>query len=306
MSYSTDFGTTNNLPVQVQVPGYRLRAQVGADALGYWFDAEQESLGRKLTVKVLRPEYEQHPAARREFLAEMDRLASLDHPNLIHVLDTRREGVLALVTDRVVRNLATLLRPKKPLGEGPSVTYITGVVRALKYLQEQGFAHKNVTPRLITVREEGGCRLVTFRNVITIEELAALKGKLTQDASYIAPEQLAGEDPVGPTTPCYQIGALLFHMLAGMPPHGVGTPQEVARAHLTEEFPSLKRFQPFLAPGIYRIIDSCTRRVPAERATLEQVSNALDSLAQGKDFDEDGKPREKVVTPRPRRRRRRR
>jgi serine/threonine-protein kinase len=306
VSYSTDFGTTNNLPVQVSVPGYRLRAQVGADALGYWFDAEQESLGRKLTVKILRPEYQEHPAARREFLAEMDRLANLDHPNLIHVLDTRREGVLALVTDRVVRNLATLLRPKKPLGEGPSLLFASGLVRALRYLQEQGLAHKNVTPRLITVREDGGCRLVTFRNVVTIQELADLKGKLIQDASYIAPEQLSGEDPVGPTTPCYQVGALLFHMLSGMPPHAGGTPQEVARAHLTEEFPSLKRFQPFLDAGIYRIIDSCTRRAPAERATLEQIANAFDSLAQGKDFDKDGKPKEKVVTPRSKRRRRRR
>ena len=75
----TDLGTVSNLPVKVEIPGYRLRAQVGEDAIGLWFDAEQRGLGRNVTVKILRPRYDQVEAARKQFLAEMDRLAPLDH-----------------------------------------------------------------------------------------------------------------------------------------------------------------------------------------------------------------------------------
>ena len=46
---STEFGTTSNLPVDIEIPGYRLRRQIGSDPLGLWFDAEQESLNRGAT-----------------------------------------------------------------------------------------------------------------------------------------------------------------------------------------------------------------------------------------------------------------
>lgn len=303
----TDLGTSSNLPIRIEIPGYRLRRQIGEDAIGLWFDAEQESLGRKLTIKVLKPQYENHPGARKEFLAEMDRLAGLNHGNLIQVIDMHREGALYVVTERMVHTVAELLRDRKPLGEETSLRIAQGLARALRYLDGQGFAHKNVTPSLLALRDDGGCRLVTFRNVIPKEEQAGLQGRLAQDARYVAPEQLAGAAKPGATTPCYHTGALLFHLLAGRPPHGPGDAQEVARAHLNEAFPSLKRHQPFLNAGIYRLVEACTRRDPAARPTLEQLENAIDSLLKGKDFDEEGKPRDrKLAAPRPRRRRRRR
>jgi serine/threonine-protein kinase len=305
---TTDFGTASDLPVEVTVPGYRLLRPVGSDAIGIWLDAEQESLGRKVTVKVLKPEYEHHQGARREFLAEMDRLAGLDHPNLVRVIDTRREGVLALVTEHTgTRMLDGIIEAGKPTGEEVSLGHVRNVARALEYLQEQGLAHRNVTPRLVCLREGGGDRLVTFRCVLTLEDLARLKGRLAQDPSYVAPEQVGGEFAVGPKTHCYHVAAILFHLLSGHPPHGTGSPQELARAHLTQEFPSLKRYQPFLGKGIYGLVSACTQKDPDERPKLDEVADGLDELAAGRDpgISPGGAPRG-IPTPRRRRRRRRR
>lgn len=283
MSHSTDLGTMSNLPVQVTIPGYRLRRQVGADAVGLWFDAEQESLGRKVTLKILRPEYEANAAARREFLAEMDLLAPLDHPDILHVIDTVRDNVPVLMTDRIAQeNLETLLRPTRPLGEQTSLLYARSIARAAEYLTGIGLAIKNLTPSLLTLRD-GGLRVIPFRNILRLEEQIALKGKLAQDPNYVAPEQLVGDAPVGATTPCYQIAALLFHMLAGRPPHGPALPKEIAKAHVTEEFPSLKRYQPFLNKAIYDLIANCTRREPGRRPALAAVIASLDAMLEGKD-----------------------
>ncbi|MHC4548373.1 MAG: serine/threonine protein kinase [Planctomycetota bacterium] len=308
MSDSTDIGTASTLPVNIKIPGYRLRRQAGSDSIGLWFDVEQESLGRKLTLRILKPKYEQHEEARRELLAEMDRLTQLDHPHLPRVIDTVREGMLVMVTERLgARNLETLLRPGRSLGLGTSLQLALELTRALDYLTGKGFAHKNLTPGLITVRDPGGCRLVTFRNVITMEELAALRGKLAQDAHYVAPEQLAGDDPIGPAAHVYHVGALLYHMLAGRPPHGPGDVREVARAHLTQDFPSVKRFQPFLKRGVYDFIAACTRRAPDTRPDLGVVETALERLLEGHDPElPDAPGARKIVAPRPRRRRRRR
>jgi len=301
---SYDSGTASTLPFAVNVPGYRLRREAGSDALGLWFDAEQESLGRKVTIKVLKAQYEAHEGARRDFLAEMDRLSKLDHSNLPHVLDSVREGTLVLVIERIgTRTLGELLVPGKPAGEATALKVARGVARALAHLVEHGFAHKNVTPKLIALRDDNEPRVVTFRNVVTLEELGGLRGRITQDPLYVAPEQLGGEEPIGPAVHSYHVAALLYHLLAGRPAHE-GEPQEVARAHFKEPFPSLKRIQPFLAAGIYDLIAACTARSPAERLPLERVVEALEALAEKRDPGL-AKPEPKGEAPRARRRRRR-
>jgi len=301
-----DSGTASTLPYTVQVPGYRLRREVGTDAVGIWFDAEQESLGRKVTLKVLKAQFEAHEGARREFLAEMDRLAEFDNANLPHVLDSVREGTLVLVIERLpARTLEELLVPGKPAGEATSLKVARGVARALAHLAQKGYAHKNVTPKLITLRDDAEPRVVPFRKIVTMEELGGLRGRITQDAHYVAPEQLGGDAPIGAPVHAYHVAALLYHMLAGRPPHE-GSVQEIARAHFKEPFPSLKRMQPFLTSGIYDLIAACTARAPAERPPLPRVVEALDALVEKRDpglgqSDSKGP----IEAPRPRRRRRR-
>jgi len=309
----TDMGTASSLPVEIKIPGYRLRRQVGEDAIGLWFDAEQESLGRKITLKVLKPKFERHEGARRQFLDEMDRLAPLQHENLIHVIDSQRDDLLVLVTDRIgIRTLDALLQPGKPLGEAAALAYAAQVAAALRYLAEKGLAHKNVAPRLVALRDDDRCRLVTFRNVVTLEELAALRGKLAQDARYVAPEQLAGKHAIGAQAHVYHLGCLLFHLLAGRPPHVDSDLKALAKAHLTAPFPSLKRFQPFLTAGLHDFVAACCQKSPDARPDLDAVVTALKRLAAGEDPGikptETDAPKKKgaIVAPTPRRRRRRR
>lgn len=309
----TDLGTSSSLPTRIEIPGYRLRRQIGEDAIGLWFDAEQESLGRKVTIKVLKPKFELHDAARKQFLAEMDRVAQLEHENLIRVLDTQREEPLVLVTDRIgIRTLATLLEPGKPLGEATALGYAAQVAAGLLYLTKRDLAHKNVTPHLVALRDDDRCKLITFRNIVTFEELVGMRGKLAQDARYVAPEQLAGKAPIGPKTHVYHVGCLLFHLLAGRPPHVESDLKALAKAHLTEPFPSLKRFQPFLTAGLHDFVAACCQRSPEPRPGLDEALAAIRQLAAGK--NPGVKPTETaarkkkggIVAPTPRRRRRRR
>jgi serine/threonine-protein kinase len=279
-----EFGTTENIPVDVVIPGYRLRRQIGSDAIGLWFAAEQEKLGRGVLLKVLRPQYEHHEQARREFLAEMDRLSPLDHPCLPHVIDTFREGPLAIVLEcSAERNLAEALEPRKGLGESVSCEHARDVASALAYLWERGFAHRNVSPSMILPLEGGRSRLITFRLVLPVAEFTAQKGKLSQDANYVAPEQVGGEAPIGATTHVYQVAALLHHMLAGRPPYPGTSPAEIAAAHVKEEFPSLKRTQPYLRKGIYGLLAASTQKDPALRPSLPELVEALEAILAGKD-----------------------
>ena len=145
MGSSTYFGTTSSLSVDIEIPGYRLRRRIGSDLLGLWFDAEQQSLGRKVTVRVLRPEHWGVDARRREFLAETDLLLSIDHAHLTRVLDSQQDPLPAVQVQRIDRRtLARLLEPGKPIGEDSSLGNALCMAKALHYLQDRGLAIRNI------------------------------------------------------------------------------------------------------------------------------------------------------------------
>lgn len=273
-------GTASSIPLSYTLPGYRFRRLIGEDSIGLWFDAEQESLARYVTIRVLRPKFEGNATARRSFVDEMNRLVKLASPHVTRVLFTVRADTLAVVTERVDgRTLARLLGPGRPLGEPTSLRCAAGAARGLLHLQEHGLAFKNVTPRLVQTSGGTMCRLVPFRNLVAMEGFALMRGKLAQDPQYVAPEQLVGRHPIGPKTPVYQVGALLWHMLTGQAPFPGTRPAEIAKAHVTSPFPSLKRLQPFLSPGVYDLVDRCTARNPATRPVLADLVGQLDGAA---------------------------
>ena len=233
----------------------------------------------------------------------MDRLIALQHPHLLTVIDSRREDPLALVTERITaQTLATLLEPGKPVAPEEALKHALGCAQAFAYLHSAGFTHKNFTPKLVSISSGGVGRIVTFRNIVTFEQLAALRGKLVQDALYVAPEQLGGEDEIGPKATSYQLGAILFHLLAGDPPHSVGDAKAIALAHYREPFPSLKSRQPFLKGGILDLVGSCTRKDPVERPAMSEIVDRIEAILEGKDEGASGAS----SAPRARRRRRRR
>lgn len=303
MTSTIGFGTSGELPISLQIPGYRLRRLVGSDAIGLWLDCEQTSLERKLTVKVLKPEFETNAAAHKEFLAEMDRLAELNHPHLLQVLDTRREDPLALVTDRIgAKTLATLVESGKPVPREEALKHCLAVAQALDYIHGQGFTHKNLRPELVAINSSDIARVVTFRNIVSIPELAKLRGKLVQDARYVAPEQLGGDNEIGAAASSYQLGAILFHLLAGQPPHTGADQKEVALAHFREPFPSLKSRQPFLPGAILDLVTDATERDPDLRPTAAEFAERIERILAG---DDQGR-KTTSDAPRARRRRRRR
>ena len=123
-----------------------------------------------------------------------------------------------------------------------------------------------------------------------------------QDPNYVAPEQLGGDKPIDAKASTYQLGAMLFHLLAGKPAHTGNDKKQIALAHFREPFPSLKSRQPFLRPGIFSLVADCTQRDPEERPAMADVAQRIEDVLEGRD-----EPDKKAGgAPRSRRRRRRR
>lgn len=104
-------------------------------------------------------------------------------------------------------------------------------------------------------------------------------GALLGTPRYMAPEAWRGE-PATPRTDIYSLGAVLFELCAGHPPHREGTLGELRRAATERDAPPLQTTTPQVDARFAQVIDRCLRRDPLLRfASGAELSLALEELS---------------------------
>ncbi len=205
---------------------YEIGAKLGEGAMSVVYDAVDRELGRSVAVKVLREGFLAQEQVRERFLRESRALARMDHPNVVKVFDAGEdEGRMFLVME-VVRGapLAALLK-KEPRGSLKLLRILECAARGVQHAHEKGIIHRDVKPENILVDEQGGAKVVDFGLAHLVESAPALtrSGTVLGTPMYMAPEQVAGGGAaITERTDVYALGAILYEILGGEPPH-VGT-----------------------------------------------------------------------------------
>ncbi|NUJ99684.1 serine/threonine protein kinase [Streptomyces lunaelactis] len=210
---------------------YRLLELIGRGGMGEVWRAHDESLGRRVAVKCLKPMGAQHDQSftrvlRERFRREARVAAALQHRGVTVVHDFGEyEGVLYLVMELLEgRNLSQLLEENKqhPLPVADVVDIAEQVADALAYTHEQGIVHRDLKPANIMRLTDGAVKICDFG----IARLAADIGftsKLTGTGiamgtpHYMSPEQISG-DHVDHRSDLYSLGCVLYEIATGVPP----------------------------------------------------------------------------------------
>ena len=108
-------------------------------------------------------------------------------------------------------------------------------------------------------------------------------GTLVGTPLYMAPETWRGEDAT-PRTDIYSLGAVLYELLSGRPPHDLHTLEELRQSVLERDAPALASVVPDVHAGVAglaalaALIDRCLHRDPAQRPTADELGLALERL----------------------------
>jgi formylglycine-generating enzyme required for sulfatase activity len=245
---------------------YEILEQAGHGGMAQVYMACQLGLDRPVAVKVLSSALAADPDFTKRFEREAQSIASLNHPNIVHVYDFGvQDGYHYLVMNYVKdsRTLGSLMAEGAPIDQ--MLDYIIQVADALDYAHQHNILHRDVKPGNILIDERGA--LLSDFGLVRIGESASeltVSGVGMGTPAYMSPEQAIGEE-VDHRTDIYALGVIVFQILTGKVPHEGTTPQAILIKRSVEPPPSLRELKPDLPESFEQIVQRSLARDPAER-----------------------------------------
>lgn len=201
--------------------GYRVLRELGRGGMGRVLLAERADgrFARQVAIKVL-DHSPDDPDWRRRFAAEREILARLVHPQIVRLLDAGETaaGVPYLVMEYVDGEpLDRYLRDQRP-GLDARLDLFDGIAGAVSHAHQNLVAHRDIKPANVLVDRNAAPHLLDFGIARLLStSLATATAARAMTPRYAAPEQVSGA-PGTAALDIYQLGLLLYEMLAGVPP----------------------------------------------------------------------------------------
>jgi serine/threonine protein kinase len=241
---------------------------IGFGDMGVVYRAEELALQRPVALKVIRPEHSEDARFRERFRRESKVAASIDHPNVIPILDAGEERGVLYLSMRLVdgTDLRQVIGAQGGVEPLRAARIVGRVGAALDAAHARGLVHRDVKPANVLLARADHVYLSDFGLAKPAEEAGGLtrQGSIVARAEYVAPEQLI-EDRVDALTDVYALGCLLYEALTGEPPYAGSTEGPAMLAHVNEPPPSPRAVNPNLPPAFDDVVQRAMAKEPGAR-----------------------------------------
>ncbi len=275
---------------------YRHGPELGRGGMGRVVEAFDTQLGRTVALKEVLPKGE---GVARRFIREVEITARLEHASIVPLYDsgTSADGRPFYVMRRVTgRPLDEQIKRTQGLGERLTLLpAVLAAIDAVAHAHKRGIIHRDIKPANILVGELGETVVIDWglakvigedddevdgaSETLAADSLQTQIGAVFGTPGFMAPEQARGE-PLSPRSDVYALGATLYQLLSGSPPHAGDSATIVLGRTLKHDVVPLARSAPGAPPELVAIVDKALAfeadaRYPSASALGEDVRRFL-------------------------------
>ncbi|MGZ6527998.1 MAG: serine/threonine-protein kinase [Actinomycetota bacterium] len=277
-------------PRTVLAGRYRIVRELGHGGMGEVFVAENLSIGCLVAIKVLRKDLAANEPFRHRFQKEAEAIAAVQHANVARFLDLVIGDPTFLVMEYVEGpTLAFVLKHEQALSIERAVELTRRLCWGIDAAHRAGVVHRDIKPSNVILAPDPETgeqpKLIDFGVAKVASKPSDVQltrsGQMVGTPHYMSPEQITGGD-IDARSDVYSLGCLLYHMVAGRPPH-IGLDEfQILQGHVNGKF---------VGAGIVR------QGVPVELDQLLQRALAKDPQARFGSMQEMGRALATVIRP---------
>ncbi|TMR09722.1 Stk1 family PASTA domain-containing Ser/Thr kinase [Nonomuraea turkmeniaca] len=246
---------------------YRIESRIARGGMATVYLALDVRLDRTVALKVMHRSLAEDPAFVRRFIGEAKSVASLSHPNVVHVFDQGTDNDVVYLSMEYVpgKTLRDILRDRGRLPAREALEIMIPVLAALGAAHQAGLVHRDVKPENVLMTDDGRVKVVDFGLARAIEATNQTRtGVMIGTIGYMAPEQVTtGAADV--RSDVYAAGIMLFELVTGQQPYDGETPMSVAYRHVHDTVPAPSSLVPEVPPLIDTLVAHATAREPGDR-----------------------------------------
>ncbi len=248
---------------------YSIVREIGMGGMATVYLARDLRHDRDVALKLLKPELGAVLGPER-FLSEIRVTAKLQHPNLLPLFDSgETEGQLWYVMPYVEgESLRARLARERQLSVREAVRIGAAIASALDYAHRHGVIHRDLKPENILLSEDQPL-VADFGIALAVSnaggERVTQTGLSLGTPQYMSPEQATGERGVDGRTDIYSLGAVIYEMLSGEPPHTGATVQAIIARVITDTPRSLRSSRASVPEHVDLAVAKALEKIPADR-----------------------------------------
>lgn len=271
-----------------EIPGYRLLSLLGRGGMGEVYLAEHLALRRRVAIKVIASSIAVSSRAIGRFQAESRAVAAVTHSGICQIFEAAETNSTPYLVMEFIEGqaLSQLIRdqPPSPLSAAKTAQSIAEAIHACHLA---GILHRDLKPANVMLTPAGTIKVMDFGLAKRLGETDAINtrtGEILGTPCYMSPEQAGGVvKRFGPECDVYGIGAILYELLVGRPPHYGSDAMQTMLQVLTADPVAPRSLQARVPRDLETICLKCLAKQPKKRySTAAALAEDLDRLLTGR------------------------
>lgn len=264
---------------------YEIEEEIARGGMGIVYRARQQGLDRRVALKLISGGVLAGKEERSRFRLEAEAAARLHHPGIIAIHEIGSWQGYEYFSMTFVDGPTLQDRvDSQDFDDKETARLLHDVAEAVDYAHRAGIVHRDLKPDNILVSKEG-CPLVADFGLAKWHHdgtMLTQTGQVLGTPHYMSPEQASGSSDSNPASDIYSLGAILYALLTGQPPHAGTSPVEILRS-LSQDEPAFPRqIRRDVPPDLENICLKAMQPEPAARySTAREMALDLERYLSG-------------------------